>query len=71
MVTAAITVPGGYPSTMMTLINQNGTDLVYIDLAPARRPPHPIRRVPHPKMHTPQLATLSLMDCVTCRTLPT
>ena len=42
VVTAVVTIPAGYPSTVMTLSNQNGTDLVYIDLAPApvKRPPH-------------------------------
>src|SRR5271157_2947538 len=62
VVTAAVTVPGGYPSAMMTLINQNGTDLVYIDLAPssAKRPPHRRVEAPHPKIHTSKPAMLKL-----------
>ena len=62
VVTAAVTIPAGYPSTMMTLSNQNGTNLVYIDLAPApapvKRPPHRMRHAPHPKIHTSKPAML-------------
>ncbi len=52
VVTAVVTIPTGYPSTAMTLSNQNGTNLVYIDLAPVKRPPHRMRHAPHPKIHT-------------------
>ncbi|MGA2703901.1 MAG: Ig-like domain-containing protein [Isosphaeraceae bacterium] len=60
VVTAVVTIPAGYPSTAMTLSNQNGTNLVYIDLAPApvKRPPHRRVEAPHPKMLTSQRAML-------------
>jgi Bacterial Ig-like domain len=60
VVTAVVTIPAGYPSTTMTLSNQNGTNLVYIDLAPApvKRPPHRMRHAPHPKIHTSKPAML-------------
>ncbi len=60
VVTAVVTIPAGYPSTAMTLSNQNGTNLVYIDLAPApvKRPPHRRVEVPHPKIHTTKPAML-------------
>jgi hypothetical protein len=32
IVTATYTIPAGYPSNTMRLTNQNGSDLVYIDL---------------------------------------
>lgn len=34
VVSATVTPPGGYPSTPTTLTNQDGGDLVYIDLTP-------------------------------------
>jgi hypothetical protein len=34
-ITATVTIPGGYPSQMMTLQNSNDSQLVYIDLSPA------------------------------------
>jgi len=60
VVTAVVTIPAGYPSTTMTLSNQNDTNLVYIDLAPApvKRPPHRMRHAPHPKIHTSKPAML-------------
>ncbi len=60
VVTAVVTIPTGYPSTAMTLSNQNGTNLVYIDLAPApvKRPPHRRVEAPHPKIHTTKPAML-------------
>ena len=60
VVTAVVTIPAGYPSTAMTLSNQNGTNLVYIDLAPApvKRPPHRRVEAPHPKIHTSKPAML-------------
>jgi hypothetical protein len=60
VVTAVVTIPAGYPSTAMTLSNQNGTNLVYIDLAPApvKRPPHRRVEAPHPKIHTTKPAML-------------
>ena len=60
VVTAVVTIPAGYPSTTMTLSNQNGTNLVYIDLAPApvKRPPHRRVEAPHPKIHTSKPAML-------------
>ena len=60
VVTAVVTIPTGYPSTAMTLSNQNGTNLVHIDLAPApvKRPPHRMRHAPHPKIHTSKPAML-------------
>ena len=60
VVTAVVTIPAGYPSTAMTLSNQNGTNLVYIDLAPApvKRSPHRMRHAPHPKIHTSKPAML-------------
>ena len=58
--TAVVTIPAGYPSTAMTLSNQNGTNLVYIDLAPVpvKRPPHRMRHAPHPTIHTSKPAML-------------
>jgi len=52
IVLATVTMPSGYPSNMMTLTNQDGSNVVYIDLAPApvRRPPHRWRPAPHPRM---------------------
>ena len=60
VVTAVVTIPAGYPSTAMTLSNQNGTNLVHIDLAPApvKRPPHRRVEAPHPKIHTTKPAML-------------
>ena len=59
-VTASATVPGGYPSDLQALTNQNGTDLVYIDLQPApmKLIPHPRWQAPHPKPPSSHLAML-------------
>jgi hypothetical protein len=49
IVTATVTIPGGYPSNLITLTNANGTDLVYIDLSPrlVRWLSHGEKAVPH------------------------
>lgn len=51
--TATVTPSGGSPSGMMTLTNQDGTDLVYIDLKPkfVKVVSHPKRPMPHPNVH--------------------
>jgi hypothetical protein len=53
IVTATVTIPGGYPSGMITLYNQNGTDLVYIDLSPrlVRWLSHGKKSIPHARVH--------------------
>jgi hypothetical protein len=63
IVTATVTLPGSYPSGMITLYNQNGTDLVYIDLTPRlvrwlsrgqKSIPHTKVGLPHPRALKPQ-----------------
>jgi hypothetical protein len=49
IVTATVTIPGGYPSSPMTLSNRNGTDIVYVDLAPAK--PRPVPHHPRAALH--------------------
>ena len=55
IVTATVTLPGSYPSGAFTLKNQNGTDLVYIDLTPrlVRWLSHGQKSIPHTKVHVP------------------
>ncbi len=55
IITATATPPGGYPGYAMTLSNQNGGDLVYIDLTPrlVRWLSHGQKSVPHLKMSKP------------------
>jgi hypothetical protein len=64
IVSATVTIPGGYPSNLITLTNANGTDLVYIDLTPklvrwlshgqrAVAHHHPGPRATHLRMPTP------------------
>ena len=55
IVSATVTLPGGYPSGTITLHKPSGTDLVHIDLTPrlVRWLSHGQKSAPHPKMSKP------------------
>jgi hypothetical protein len=55
IITAIATPPGGYPGNVVTLTNQNGGDLLYVDLTPrlVRWLSHGQKPVPHRQMSRP------------------